>query len=328
MPTFLTTSKMPRALASRIEASIRGRHAGGATVAPRLVALFRLVAVLGIVGATASLLSLHHRKSTELERARKAVLDAVLVHRAAVAPEDRAAVSRAGAWLVRLSGEYEGDLVASELRAPGALGALLSRSSVYVRGPVDAFKNPAAIALAAAQSFKDPFLVCLLDPPVDRSEKAVLAKVRLARGGGAVLQQLTANVHRLEAAVVGLPLLAPAWAERVAAAAGLEELERLRQELSKAPLEEAKRAAAAHVLVAALDEPGAPGGLSELDGERPHDVRVGLVDLSAGKMLLRLRKHVDPGWISLERRPRYASGLDGCVLALDVRESAGKTTRE
>jgi hypothetical protein len=74
-----------------------------------------------------------------------------------------------------------------------------------------------------------------------------------------------------------------------------------------------------------MDEPGTSSGLSELDGERPHDVRVAFVDMGAQKVVLRLRKHVDPAWISLEKRPRYAAGLDGCALALDVRESVGRS---
>ena len=60
---------------------------------------------------------------------------------------------------------------------------------------------------------------------------------------------------------------------------------------------------------------------TELDGERPHDVRIGLVDLTSAKMLLRLRKRVDPTWISMNARAQYASGLDACALAMDVHES-------
>ena len=70
-----------------------------------------------------------------------------------------------------------------------------------------------------------------------------------------------------------------------------------------------------------MDEPGEPGGPTELDGERAHAVRIGIVALGPAKVLLRMRKRVDPSWISTAKRPEYASGLDGCKLALDVYES-------
>jgi hypothetical protein len=38
--------------------------------------------------------------------------------------------------------------------------------------------------------------------------------------------------------------------------------------------------------------------------------------------LLRLRRRVDPGWISPAVRAEYASGIDSCVLALDVHAAA------
>jgi len=102
------------------------------------------------------------------------------------------------------------------------------------------------------------------------------------------------------------------------------ELARLRKELQRAPVDRAKQAVGAQMLLAAFDEPGERGGPTELDGERPHAVRIVLVDLAAEKVLLRIKKRVDPAWISVERRPTYASGLDGCALAFDVHESLRK----
>lgn len=154
-----------------------------------------------------------------------------------------------------------------------------------------------------------------------RSESALLAKVHGAYGGGTRLELRTSNVHRLYELEAGLRFLEPSWEAQVKAENDLAELSRLGRAFAAAPIDRALNAAKARFLLFAMDDAGDRGGLSELDGERPHDVRIGLVDLSAGKILLRLRKHVDPRWISVSMRPQYASGLDGCALALDVRAS-------
>jgi hypothetical protein len=199
---------------------------------------------------------------------------------------------------------------------------MLARPAVYVRGPLSALASTQRIADAASSSMKDPLLVCLLDPPAARTEKALLAKVREVYGTALATTPQAPNVSRFAAAEAGLPFLLPPWAGRVRAAQDPEEIEKLDHELSRAPVEEAKRAVKADVLVAAMDEPGDGSGPTELDGERAHFVRVGIVDLAADKVLLRVRKHVEPSWISEAKRPQYAAGLDGCGLAMDVRDTA------
>ena len=87
-----------------------------------------------------------------------------------------------------------------------------------------------------------------------------------------------------------------------------------------APIARAKQAARSELLLVAIDEPGGADGPTELDGERPHPVRVALVDLVANKVLLRARHVVDPSGISPARRAMYAIGLDSCALALEVHE--------
>jgi hypothetical protein len=72
-----------------------------------------------------------------------------------------------------------------------------------------------------------------------------------------------------------------------------------------------------------MDEPDEPGP-ADLDGERPHHVRVGLFDLKSSAVVLRARKRVDPNWLAAATRSTYASAVDGCDLALDVRSAAGR----
>jgi len=320
MPTFLTTSKMDPALAARIEASVTGRRGTRRSAARtrRIVSLARLVLVFSVAFAVYAFVIGRRESRRALERARAALLESVRAQSASLAPEDHGTIARAESWLVSLSGAYEGDLVSSDLAAPGALAATLARPLVYVRGPTAALGSPTEIARAAAASTKDPLVLCLLEPPESRSEKALLDKVRVAYAGGWNLENRTPNVRRLDDAVVGLPFLLPPFAERVRAVDDAEELARIRAEFERAPIDRAKQAAAARLLLVALDEPGDGSGPTELDGERPHPVRVMLVDLAGSKVLLRSRHVVDPNAFAPARRATYAGGLDSCALALDV----------
>ena len=55
--------------------------------------------------------------------------------------------------MMRAAGDYEGDLVADELRAPSAFAATLARPIVYVRGPFGSFGSTAGIADTASIGF-------------------------------------------------------------------------------------------------------------------------------------------------------------------------------
>jgi hypothetical protein len=327
MATFLTTSKMHPELAARIEASVRGKaYKPGAPrrLPPRLVLLARAALVLVVTLGVYTVVSGRRHDRAELERTRAGLLDAVGAQSAGITEEEKGAVTRAESWLMRSSGEYEGELVAKELRAPGALTAALGRPAIWVRGPLGAFKSPMLIADAAATSAKDSLLLCLLEPPASRVEKVLFEKVHVAYAGGPPLEQRTSNVRRLHEAIVGLPLLLPPWSERVRSAPDSAELARLKRELERAPALRAKQALRAELLVAALDEPSDGGGPTELDGERAHAVRIVIVDLASEKVLLRTKKLVDPTWISLAKKSTYATGLDSCGLAFDVHESVRK----
>jgi hypothetical protein len=128
----------------------------------------------------------------------------------------------------------------------------------------------------------------------------------------------TVNVQRLYHALAGLPFLNPNWARRVVEAETQHDITRLERTFERAPLKAAKLAAQASLLLFAMDEADGTGP-TELDGERAHHVRVGLVDLDTEQLLLRLRRYVDPSWISANARAEYASGIDSCALGADVR---------
>lgn len=325
MPTFLTTAKMDPALVARIEASVSGRRRkpgrAGAGIAPRLVSIARFGFVLAVIGLVYSVVGLRRREHDDLEKTRADLLASVRKHSGALTEADKTSAMRAEAWLIAFSRSYDGEVVAPELRAPGAFAATFLRPTVYIRGAIGGFSSSRRIQEAASTSSKDALLLCLLEPPSSRSEKDLLGKVRVAYAGGPPLEARTAHVRRLHEAEVGLPFLAPQWEAKVKAAPDLDELKNLRRELERAPIEQAKRAAQAGLLLVVMDEPGEGGGPTELDGERTHWVRIGLVDLPSEKLLLSTRKLVDPSWISLAKKSEYASGLDSCGLAFDLHAS-------
>lgn len=319
MATFLTTRKMSPALAARIEASVRGsRPVGRGRSAARFVSVLRLGAFALIVIAACVLYLQRRRATLEIEHERATLLEQLRRESAGMSQRELSLVTRVQALVARSAGKYEGDLVTEELRGEPALERTLARPMVYIRGPLASVGNSAGVTESAASSFKDALVLCLLAPPSSRTEKALWSKARAANAGDERMAPAS-HVERLHDAILGFPILSPAWEERVAAADTRAKLKPLKTIFSRAPLRAAKHAAKAELLLYAIDEPGDGKGPTELDGERPHHVRVGLVELATEKLLLRLRRRVDPGWLSDRARAEYASGIDSCGLALDVR---------
>jgi hypothetical protein len=322
--TFLTNRRMSAELARRVEASVSGKRSARAGDSPRVVAFARIAVVLGVAASVYGLFATRHHDRARLEQSRKELLDAVAIASASLTEKDHELVVRVDETLVRLAREYEGDVLAPSVRSDTALRATLARRALYIRGAIAEFSNPVSIATASSASRKDAFLLCLMDPPAARTEAAMLARVRVAYAAGAPAEEVTANVGRLNDARAALPVLSPSWSERVRAAADGAELSRLKRELDAVPIKRAREALRAEILIIAMDEPNEPTGTTELDGEHAHSVRLALIELASSRELLRLRKRVEPSWISEDKRPRYASGLDACALAIDVHVAVGR----
>ncbi len=320
MRSFLITRRMSPELSARVAASLGGRGGtSGSRLVPRVLSLLRLGMFLTIACALVWLVVSRRRANQDLESARAELLARVRREAVALTPRERNLGGRVKPWLEREAGIYAGDLLTAELRAAGGLAAVLARQSVYVRGPVASFVSQRGIEESAAASGKDPLVLCLLSPAASRTEKALLAKVRAAyRSSEAAVS--TAQVQRLYHALVALPFLAPSWQARVLAAEQQRDVEKLARTFDRVPLVSMRLAAKASFLLFAMDEADGVGP-AELDGERAHHVRVGLVDLATETLLLRLRRRVDPSWLSPTVRAEYASGIDGCSLALDVHAS-------
>ncbi len=312
MGTLLVTSKMSPELAARVEASVTGRNANASQ--RRLAkALARVVIVAVIATATIVTVRTKRRVDGEREAARAALLDAVRPEVASVTDADRRTVAQTDALLMKLAAsKNDTDRAAEDLRA------LLTRPAVYVRGPIGSFTSPAAIHDAAAESSKDALLGCFFDPPASRTEKAVLAK---ARGN---FEDATSNVARLADAHVGLPYLSPKFLDDVASARDASETEKLSARFHRVPLARSKQALRAELLIVAMDDTASGAGPTELDGTRAHDVVFAVADIRASSVLVRLKKHVDPSWISMDARPQHANKLASCRLAMDLRDAAMK----
>jgi hypothetical protein len=318
--TLLVTDKMSPALRARIEASVRGRQSTpGRRGKPFALAMLRMTLVLTFVLAIGSFAMARRRASAELEADRARLLDRFRKEASGLTAEQRGIGERIQGLLEQAAGPYPGDAITPELRAVGLAGTL-ARPTVYVRGPLQSFTRLSGIRESASGSFGDAFVLCLLDPPSARTERQLLGRARSAFAGAGRVERVAPHVARLYHALAGLPYLSPTWEERVKTAQKARELGLLQRDFERAPLEGARAAARAELLLYAMDEPGDRSVPAELDGERPHHVRVGLVDLASKKQLLALRRKVDPSWLSPASRAEYATGIDACSLALDVRE--------
>jgi hypothetical protein len=321
---------MSEALAQRVDASVRGQsrvRKPGRRVRRRFaVAAARLAVAVFVLAAARSFIGARSQRATEMERARSSLRDLAGAHAASLSAPQKDVFARAAGWLAADAGPYGGDLVDAEVARTG-MPLLVQRSVTYVRGEIGAFRSAPALAEETASNRKDALLACLYDPPASRDEKAVVARVRDVYLRGV---PDAPKVDLLHAAAEGLPFLSPQWQAKIGAAGDVREIGILRRAFERAPIEAAKRVARAELLLYAMDEPRRGSGPTEVDGEGPHDIRVGLIDMSDGRVLMRFRKPVDPASISSNARVVYARGMDGCTLAMSVREgveAAARTVR-
>jgi len=317
MPTLLVTRRMSPELAERVRASVEGRAFRGGRARLGLRSALRFATAFALVAAVVSIAVAYSRARRALETRRAELLQHHVEESRDLTPEELGATSRVLGWLPALGGAYTGDLLDDELRAPGAFLARVAEPVLYFRAALPSLAG--RVEESAAQSYLDAFALCLKAPPASRTERELRAKARAAVNGRAATALGAERLHDL---LVGLPLLGPDWAARVRAADSMPKLDALARDFERAPRARAKAGARARYLWIVVDEPNHEPGPTELDGERPHDVRVGLVDLRLKRLLLRLRRRVDPAWISAPARAELASGIDSCALAWDVHRAA------
>jgi hypothetical protein len=321
VPTLLVTKNMSPALAARVQAAVSGHRTGAARRAP-LKALLRLFTFIFLIASIASVLHFRRQQALERENRRGALLQTIATEAGKLSRKDRELPrSIAAAIALETAANYAGDTIAEDLRSRASLDETLSHPIVYMRAPRESLAQPARLAELAESSAKDAFVLCLLAPPDARSEKALRAKASTASAQGKGMQA-TAHVERLAPLLQVMPLLERGWAERVQGTESIPALHQLQNLLEAAPFPAAVRAAKARQLLLVADETLSATGPTELDGERTHAVRVVLTDLNDGEIRLRLRRTVDPSWLSEATRAQFASGADSCALAMDIRQAA------
>ncbi len=312
MPSWLLNDKMSPELRSRVLRSL-GVPAGHARVGPRAIALLRFAALAGILGSVAAWSWMQHHVQDELTQAKRGLSRELRAARRDLSPTAFQLESRVRPWIRTATAEYLGDERPTESGRSDVLAELLSQDAVYLRGPLIDLQDERSLRRVASESRKDALLFCLLSPPAEATESAMLPKL-----SGGIAGERAAHVQRLLTGLVGLPLLAPSWQERVERAEFIDDVRELRRMVEAAPLADARRAALADLFILALDEPKLGDGPSEFDGTNRHFVRVFVIDMKKAAVLLSVRRLVDPAWISESRRHRHARDLTSCRLAREI----------
>ncbi|MFO0591841.1 MAG: hypothetical protein U0441_30115 [Polyangiaceae bacterium] len=320
MATFLTTPRMNPALRARVERAVSHRRRAkeaaarlglkGTFAESRKIPLARVLPVLlfVLVGLLGTGAYMYGKRLLEEDRA--ALLGSLPEKRAGMPPGHERFLGVVDHRITEIAADTAPpDTVDASLNTPEGLDAWLKRPAVYVHGSAADMRDAAKLDEVAATSIKDPFLVCLRHPPKSASEADLLAKVKGVYFAGAKVEDETANVHRLADAREGLAVLGPAFEESVRAAEDRRRVAKLRHDLDAAPIERAKKAVGASVLIVVAD-------IQAQTGTR--EARVTLVDLTSGNVLLRARPKIDHQGRTAASA-FYEAEVDGCALALAVR---------
>jgi hypothetical protein len=279
----------------------------------RLGALGMLIAILS------ALWDARQRRIHQLEETRAALLGELQRRFGALTVAQKKLPGRIVAAVQQHAGpDYPGDWLEEDLKKDSArVVAALSADTIYLRASMAALAGAADVnelAKVAGESPKDAFVACLQSPPATRTEKALRASVRAAYAGTIP----TPHVHRLFPLLSVAPLWAPDWERSVRDASSQPRVDALTRSFRRADVDAALRAVRAEQVLLVIDEPGDQTVPAELDGERPHHVRVVLARLNDDRVRLRRRVAVDPSWLSATTRAEYAHAIDSCTLALDV----------
>lgn len=322
MATFLITPQMNPALRARVERAVSHRRRAKAMAAKlglqgtvagrerwRLARLIPLVlmVLVGLLGW-----AVIRKARREMEQERSALLAIIEERRAALPAGHEKFLGVTDHLITEAAADTAPpDSVDPSLKGAGALDAMLKRSAVYVHGSAADLADSQKIDGVAKESDKDGFLHCLASPPDSASEKDLLAKVKGVYFQGAKVDEETASVRRLADARVPLRVINTSFEAQVRAAEEGKTLRLLRHELEIAPIDKALRAVGAEVLIIVADVTAKTGS---------REARVAFLDLKNNAVLFRKKVHVD-GQGRTTASSFYSAEVDGCAMALSVRQS-------
>lgn len=321
MPSLLTNNRMHPALRARVLESLhsdaRTRVGGKSQHGNKSV---RILTSLSIVLVFAFLYSTYRESRAEFYRERAAIFRS-FEHQ--IKPFDgkfRQKVKLIDTLLEQALAEYPGDLIEPALRESAILDELLEKKMAYLRGPIRAFQTQRDRRSASSEGGADGLIRCFLKPPPAARESDLLRHL------GHIYQPATfrdrfANVDR---AFHALEFIDSSFKMNLNSARTMRQLLVLSRQLQAAKLGEAKEATKAELFVYVLDEPKEKGVPADFDGEAEHEVRITFVNLDTSKVLLRVRRRVDPEWLSEKSRVAYSRELDSCRLASELRQELRK----
>lgn len=314
MPTFLTTSRMSPELRRRVERSVSQpagteRFAGGRT--PASVALGRLVIVLALVGVASVLLYTFVQSRREFAAEQRSLTERAARAERSLSPADRARLAKVDAWITRVvlmpASDFAVDGVTEAWRGEATRRALLEAPFFYLRGDEVALRGAEGRRAIVNEANIDALSSCLVSPPESDKESVLLRRI----GRRAPEQAIPA----LEAQAL-LDFSAARFSAEVRAAEHMRQLRELDIRLGRERITQPRQwKASTRFFLLVVDEPKASDRPSDFDGEAPHHLRILFVDLETGEEHLRVRRAVDPGWISEKSRLQFSRALDSCKLA-------------
>lgn len=215
---------------------------------------------------------------------------------------------------------------------------LIAQPGVYFRAVTDEVTRVSMIPTAARASRKDTFLACLELPAKTTSDASIFDTATRYRWR-VELDRITARVSELEALDFGLRSSTRTWLDDVQSTFDPDALRVLEVESEAARLDPRARphavALASDAAWAAIVLDELPTGFGELEGPPivnalrtsrldevapvPHPARIALVDLLAGKTVLRLRASLDARDVAVKNATADAAEIHGCQAAVALR---------
>jgi len=323
MPSFLVNDRMNPELKRRVRLSLKSdlRQRAGGQSARRGHWAVRLMAVLGVISLGTFLTVTYRQSRAELRQEKAQLLVRFEQQRAPFDAAFRGREQKVEQLLIHAHEPYAGDWLDPQLKRPGALDALLAPSLAYVRGPLRGFLSDAERRQTSKEAGPEALIRCLIDPPSSIKESEILRHL------GRIYEpkRFIDKFYDFEAARGAFAFVDSGCEDEIRQADRMKHVLSLGRELREQKLGVAAQVRQVRLLIAVFDEPKERGVAADFDGEATHYLRISVVDLDTPRVWWRVRRQVDPQWISEKSRLAYSRELDSCRLAYELRQELSVT---